>query len=372
MQVRKTPFHDVGLEYGADMRDLFGYALPWEYAVGHVQEHLGTRDRASLCDLDYMAEFWATGPDARAFVQQVCTNDYATVKPGRIRYTAFCNPDGNMIDDGTVWCFDDSRFLIMTGDESDLEWFTEVAKGSHGKFRVDVENVTSEWTTLALQGPRSRDVLSKLFSSTLLDGIRYYHFTESVLGSVECTVNRMGYTGEFGYELHFHPRDGRRVWEAVMEAGREYDIVPCGQAALESLRQEAGYLLVGNDHDKNTSPLEAGIGFTVKFGKEDFIGKAALAEARTLGIRRRLVWFRLQDEAVATKGDAITSGGTEVGEVTSGSFSPTQRRGVAMGYVRSEFAIAGLDYAITIGGKEYPANLSLMPLYDPGDTLTKK
>jgi aminomethyltransferase len=370
--MRKTPFYDVGLQYGADMQDLFGYALPWEYSAGHVQEHLGTRERVSLCDLDYMAEFWVVGPDARAFVQEVCTNDYSKVKPGQMRYTAFCKADGNMIDDGTVWCFEDSRFLIMTGDESDYEWFSGVVNDSPGKFQVDLENVTSEWTTLALQGPRARDTLGKLFSLKLLDEIRYYHFTESVMGSVECIVNRMGYTGEFGYELHFHPRDGARMWEAIMESGREYDIVPCGQAALESLRQEAGYLLVGNDHDKNTNPLEAGIGFAVKFGKGDFIGRQALAEIRTRGISRRLVWFKLRGEGVATKGDKITSAGADVGEVTSGSYSPTQRRGVAMGYVRPEVAIAGLDYAITINGEEHAASLSMMPLYDPGDTLTKK
>ncbi len=369
--MRRTPFYDVGLKYGANMQDLFGYALPWEYAAGHIQEHIGTRERASLCDLDYMAEFWVTGEDARAFVQHVCTNDYGRVEPGTIRYTAFCQPDGNMVDDGTVWCFDDSRFLIMSGDESDFDWFVE-AKESAGSFRVELENVTSEWTTLALQGPRSRDILSKMFSLKLLDDIRYYHFTETIGGGVECTVNRMGYTGEFGYELHFHPRDGGRLWEGVMEAGREFDIVPCGQAALESLRQEAGYLLVGNDHDKSTNPLEAGIGFTVKFAKDDFIGRQALGETRKHGVKRRMVWYKLKDDGIASKGDRISGGDVEVGAVTSGSYSPTLRCGVAMGYVRPEFAIAGVDYAITIAGREHAANLSLMPLYDPGDTLTKR
>ena len=157
-----------------------------------------------------------------------------------------------------------------------------------------------------------------------------------------------------------------------MEAGREFEIVPCGQAALESLRQEAGYLLVGNDHDKSTNPLEAGIGFTVKFGKNDFIGRQALSEIRKNGVKRRMVWFKLTDDVIANKGDMITGGDVEVGVVTSGSYSPTLGRGVAMGYVRPEFAISGLDYAITIAGEEHAANLSLMPLYDPGDKLTKQ
>lgn len=350
------------------MRDLFGYALPWEYTEGHVEEHLGTRERVSVCDLDYMAEFRVSGPDARAFIQEVCTNDYRTSKSGAVKYTTFCNPDGNMIDDGTVWCFGEGDFLLITGDESDYEWFAEKSKG----FSVKIENATDEWTTLAVQGPRSRDTLAKVISAGLLDGLRYYHFVDATVSGMACTLARMGYTGEFGFELHFHPVDGARIWEVVMEAGREFGIVPCGQAALESLRQEAGYLLVGNDHDKNTNPLEAGIGWTVKFGKDSFCGKEALDEIRQQGVARRLVWFNLKDNSVVNNGDTIASGGNDIGTVTSGSYSPTLGHGVAIGYVSPEFAIPGVEFEIKSGKKEHPAVLSVMAPYDPGDALTKR
>ncbi len=366
--MKKTPFYDAGVQHGADMRELFGYALPWEYREGHIEEHLGTRQRVSLCDLDYMAECKISGQDARAFVQELCTNDLRALKSGAVKYTAFCQPDGNMVDDGTVWCFDDYRFLLISGDESDFEWFAESSK----PFNLDLHNATDEWTTLALQGPRSRDTLGKLIGLGLLDELRYYHFAEATVKGMACVVARIGYTGEFGYELHFDPVDGGRFWEAVMDAGSEFDIVPCGQAALESLRQEAGYPLVGNDHDKSTNPFEVGIGWAVKLEKESFTGKQALEEIRQRGVERRLVWFKLKGDVVVSKGAPIVSGKNEIGQVTSGSYSPTLRHGVAMGYVLPQFAIPGIEFAIRSEEREHPAILSNMPLYDPGDTLTKR
>jgi aminomethyltransferase len=365
-KMKKTAFHEINLEYGAQMREMFGYYLPWEYKPGHFEEHIGTRQRVSLCDLDYMGEFRIEGPDALNFLQKVFTNDYSKQAIGAIRYTAMCNDKGNMVDDGTVWKFGDTKFILISGDEADYDWLTENSKD----FNVTVKNITAEHTTLALQGPKSKDVLAKITDCDL-DAIRYYHFKETKVDGVDCIVDRLGYTGEFGYELHFHPQYGRQMWTTIMHAGKAFNIVPCGQAALESLRQEAGYLLVGNDHDKNTNPLEAGIGWTVKFGKGDFNGKQALLNIARQGVKRRLVWFKLMGGEVANKGDAIFSGGTRVGEVTSGSYSPTSKTGTAMGYVLPQFAIPGIDFIIEIAGHQCQAKLSVMPLYDPGNVLTK-
>ena len=364
--MKKTPFHDVNLEYGAKMREMFGFYLPWEYAPGGIKEHLGTRQRASLCDLDYMGEFVIEGRDALKLVQKLFTNDYSKQSIGMIKYTAMCNDEGNMMDDGTVWRLDTSKFMYVSGDEADYEWITHNARG----FNVQTKNVTSEITTLALQGPKSKDILSKL-TNVKVDAIRYYHFKRGKVDGVDCLVDSMGYTGEAGYELHFHPRYARQMWTAVMQAGVEFNIVPCGQCALESLRQEAGYLLVGNDHDKTTNPLEAGIGWTVKFAKEDFNGRQALRYMKKQGLRRRLVWFKLNGGEVANKGDAILSNGNKIGVVTSGSYSPTTKAGTAMGYVSPEFNIAGVDFEIEITGKRCNATLSVMPLHDPGNWLTK-
>lgn len=365
--MKKTTFYEVNLENGAQMREMFGYYLPWEYAPGHSEEHIGTRERASLCDLDYMGELTIEGPDALKFVQKLLTADCSKQKVGQIKYTTMCNEQGNMIDDGTIWRLGDTKFMLITGDEGDFEWVQKNAKG----YNVTVKNITTELTTLALQGPKSRAIVEKL-TSIDLDTLPYYHFVNSEVNGVECIIDRMGYTGEGGFEFHFSPEYGRQMWTDIMQAGAEFNIVPCGQAALESLRQEAGYLLVGNDHDKNTNPLEAGIGFIVKFEKEDFNGKQALLDIALQGVKRRLVWFKLRGGEVASKGDVISINGRKVGEVTSGSYSPTGKAGTAMGYVEPQFAIPGIDFTIEIAGSKCKATLSIMPLYDPADTKTKK
>jgi aminomethyltransferase len=365
--MNRTAFHDVNLEYGAQMREMFGYYLPWEYAPGQVTEHLGTRQRASLCDLDYMGVSSIEGPGALAFAQQLLTNDFRRQPVGAFRYTAMCDARGNMVDDGTLWRIAEDRYMFVSGDEADYDWLTQNAGGCD----VDLKNITREVATLALQGPQSQQILSRLTDADL-GAIRYYHFRPAAVDGVQCLVARMGYTGEFGFELHFHPQYARQLWIALMKAGEEFGIVPLGQAALESLRQEAGYILVGNDHDKSTNPLEAGIGWTVKFDKPDFNGKAALSEIARGGVMRRLVWLKVRDGSVANKGDPILIGENKVGVVTSGSYSPTFRAGTAMGYVLPQYVIPGIDFVIKTGGKPSAATLSVVPLYDPGDWLTKR
>jgi aminomethyltransferase len=364
--MKKTPFYQVGLDSGAKMVELFGYQLPWEYSTGHQKEHLATRFAASLCDLDYMGSFLIEGPDALAFIQTIMTNDYSRKGVGSIQYTAMCDAEGYMVDDGTVWRLGDHKYMFVSGSEDDFAWLERNA----GQYDVRLKNVTSEHTTLALQGPMSTQVLRRLTNHDL-GTIGYYRFVETQVAGVTCIVARMGYTGEFGYELHFHPQYGPNMWLAIMSAGAEVDIAPCGQAALESLRQEAGYLLVGNDHDKTTNPLEAGIGFTVKFQKETFNGKQALEQIAQHGLRRHMVWFDLPSGMVTKNGEPIYIGDKKIGQVTSGSYSPTRKRGTAMGYVTPEHAIPGVTVTIESGGDLYDATLSVMPPYDPGNLRTR-
>jgi aminomethyltransferase len=365
MAPRETPFHKVGLAAGAEMQDLFGYWLPWQYERGHEAEHRATRERVSVCDLDYMAEFKLTGPDSLRFAQYLFTTDLEDLAVGRVRYTAMCGSDGNMIDDGTVWRLGPDELLYISGDEADLEWLQTNAES----FDVQLSNLTSDWTTLAVQGPASRKVLGRMLSADL-DSLRYYGFTRTNVGEADCIVARMGYTGEFGFELHFGPAHGEAIWTALMDAGAEDDILPCGQAALESLRQEAGYLLVGNDHDKSTNPFEAGIGRVVRFNKADFSGRRALLDVLEHGLTRTMVWFKLDGSAVVSNGDPIRLDGQTVGTVTSGSYSPTLGRGVAMGYIEPSHAIQGATFDLGPDSQTERAALSVMPLYDPGDVRT--
>jgi aminomethyltransferase len=363
----RTPFHESGLEAGAKMVELFGYDLPWEYAAGHKREHLATRLAATLCDLHYMGNFLIEGPDALAFIQSIMTNDYGGKSIGSIQYTAMCDLDGNMIDDGTVWRLGDQKYMFISGAEEDFSWLER----NLGAYNVRIKNITLDHTTLALQGPNSSAVLRKLTDFNL-ESIGYYRFVQATVAGIECLVARMGYTGEFGYEIHFHPRYASKLWDAIMNAGADAGILPCGQAALESLRQEAGYLLVGNDHDKNTNPLEAGIGFTVKFDKSQFNGKDALLRIAETGVARRMVWFDLPSGVAPKTGDPIYVANRQIGRVTSGSYSPTRKRGTAMGYVEPSHAIPGIKLKIETNDTQEDATLSVMPLYDPGDWRTRK
>jgi aminomethyltransferase len=356
------------MEAGAEMRELFGYWLPWQYEQGPVEEHLATRNRVSICDLDYMAEFKIVGPAALPFAQALLTNDFGNLGIGRVRYTAMCNLEGNMVDDGTLWRLADSEYLLITGSESDFEWVSEQAS----EFDVEVSNITSTWTTLAVQGPESRPVVEALVGPGVVDSLPYYGFVRTSVTGSECLLARMGYTGEFGYEFHLAPEGAEALWHGLLDKGRSKDILPCGQAALESLRQEAGYLLVGNDHDPTTNPFEAGIGRVVGFGKPEFNGRAALAAIRKSGVSRTMVWMKLKDATVVNTGDPILIDGVKIGQVTSGSYSPTQKRGVAMGYVEPIHAIAGVGVDIRSIGSDAPATISLMPLYDPGDVRTRQ
>jgi aminomethyltransferase len=368
MAAKQTPFHDVGIEAGAEMQELFGYWLPWQYERGHVEEHLGTRNRVSICDLDYMAEFKIVGPAALQFAQELLTNDFSNLAIGRVRYTAMCNLDGNMVDDGTLWRLAENEYLLITGSESDFDWVSSQASG----FDVEVSNITSTWTTLAVQGPDSRPVIESLVGPGVVDSLPYYGFVRASVVDSDCILARMGYTGEFGYEFHLAPDSAEALWNGLLDKGKSKDILPCGQAALESLRQEAGYLLVGNDHDPTTNPFEAGIGRVVSFGKSKFNGRAALAAIRTSGVSRTMVWMKLDGTEVVETGDTIVVDGVPIGHVTSGSYSPTQRRGVAMGYVEPTHAVAGTGVDIQSAGTDVPATISVMPLYDPGDVRTRQ
>lgn len=367
MSARKTPFYDVGVAAGANMQEIFGYWLPWEYAPGHVEEHVATRSRVTAVDLDYMAEFEITGPDSLAFLQHLCTNDFGNLSVGSVRYTTMCTDDGYMVDDGTVWRFGDNWFVFITGEEADYDWISQQA----ASFEVTVSNKTAEWTTLAIQGPKSRDALQSLTEEDL-SALRYYRFVQTRVGGVQCTVARLGYTGEYGFELHFDPQDGEAVWGAVMSSGSSQGILPCGQAALESLRQEAGYLLVGNDHDSETNPIEAGLGGTVKFEKNEFNGRSALAKLLETGVSRQLVWLRLvgQDE-VASGARVETPEGNAIGAVTSSSYSPTQDHAVAMAYLNNGWAVQSMQARIQDNGASRTASVSVAPLYDPGNVRTR-
>jgi aminomethyltransferase len=222
-----------------------------------------------------------------------------------------------------------------------------------------------------LQGPLAHAIMRR-FTGLDPRGIRYYSFTETVVDGRRVVIGKMSFTGSGGFEFHVANNDARWLWKTLMEIGGEAGMLPMGQCALESLRQEGGYLLVGNDHDKTRNPLEAGIGQTVKFSKADFNGRRALLKIAEEGIQKRIVWMSVVDGTEPVPGDVVTLEGREVGFVTSGSYSPATGRGTAMAYVRVSRAFPGQTYAIGIGGAGHEASLSLVPLYDPTGEIRRR
>ena len=364
--MKQTCFHEVNLEAGAKMVEMFGFALPWEYAKGGAAEHAATREAAGLVDLGYMAKFHVTGPDSLKFLQKLLSTDAASLTDGQIRYTTLLDERGLMIDDATIWRYRDGDYVLVTGDDGDVDWIVSQAKG----LAVKIENDTFESGALQVQGPKAHDIMRRFTGADPL-GIKYYRFKEMRIDGRDVVVAKMSYTGSGGFEFHVRNADARWLWEALLKAGAPDGMIPMGQSALESLRQEAGYLLVGNDHDKTRNPLEAGIAQTVRFDKDDFNGKAALLRIAKAGVDKRIVWLSVADGTVPKTGDEIRLLGDKVGVVTSGSFQPMSRKGTAVGYVATSKLYPGLPYEIVADGVPRRAALSLVPLYSPTGELRR-
>lgn len=360
MSLKRTAFYTIHKALGARMVEFAGFEMPIHYPTGIVEEHKRVRTSVGVFDVSHMGEVEVHGPDALAFVQKVTVNDASKLTPGRVQYSAMCYENGGIVDDLLVYCLGRDRYMLVINAANitkDVAWLTQNLAGD-----VQMENRSDEISLLAVQGPNSRAVLQKL-TTVNLAGIEYYHFVKGTLAGVEMLISRTGYTGELGFELYF-PADeqtGARVWNAVMDAGKEFNIAPVGLGARDTLRLEMGFCLYGNDIDQTTHTLEASLGWITKFDKGDFIGKAALLKAKAEGLKRKLVGFTLSGKAFPRHGYAIHANGTKIGEVTSGTFSPILDKGIGMGYVAVDYARPGTPVAVAIRGQEVPATVTTVP-----------
>jgi aminomethyltransferase len=355
---KKTPLYEEHVKAHARIVPFAGFLMPIQYS-GIIEEHRAVRNNMGMFDLSHMGEFRITGRQAVEAVDYLVTNDIRGLEEQQVRYTPMCYPDGGIVDDLLVYRFPDHLMAVVNAAniEKDLVWMQEHLRGE-----VEIENVSDQTALLAVQGPRAAELLEGLTDADLA-ALRYYHFTSGTVAGVKANLSRTGYTGEDGFELYVGAEDAERLWEALVQCGRPEGLKLVGLGARDTLRLEAGYMLYGNDIDETTSPLEAGLGWTVKFGEADFVGRAALERQKAEGVARRMVGLEMLDRSIPRPHFAVSMDGQPIGELTSGTFSPTFNKGIGLGYIRADVSKAGTDVTVQIRDQWHPARLVRKPMY---------
>jgi len=346
--MKTTPFTEKHIALRAKMHEFAGYNMPIEYPTGITAEHIAVRTGVGVFDVSHMGEFWVKGPNALAFLQKITSNDVSTLTVGKVQYSCFPNGKGGIIDDLLVYRYEIEKYLLVVNASNiDKDWNWCVENNTEG---AELENASDWMAQLAVQGPKATEVLQKLTAVNLSE-IPYYAFkTGEFAGIKEVILSNTGYTGAGGFELYFYPEHADVIWNAIFEAGAEYDIKPIGLGARDTLRLEKGFCLYGNDIDDTTSPIEAGLGWITKFAVgKNFIDRALLEKQKTEGVSRKLVRFELTERGIPRHGYDITNlQGEKIGEVTSGCMIPGTKTGIGMGYVKSEYAKANTEIGIQI------------------------
>jgi len=355
-QLKRTPLFDVHVKAGAKMVPFGGWEMPVQY-TGIIDEHRAVRRAVGLFDISHMGEFEVEGPDALAAVQRLTTNDASTLALGQVQYSLLCYPEGGIVDDLTLYRLDADRYMLtVNASNIDKDWAWVTGHGGGGRWR----DASAETALLAVQGPRAEGLVQRLADRDVT-AIRYYHFARGAVAGAPALISRTGYTGEDGFELYVAADRAEGLWHALLEAGRPDGIQPIGLGARDTLRLEMKFALYGNDIDQTTNPLEAGLGWVVKPGKGDFIGRDAIEAMRARGVPRKLVGFEMQDRSVPRHGYRLLSAGAEVGVVTSGSFAPSLERSIGMGYARADLSAVGAALEVEIRGQGHPARVVKTP-----------
>lgn len=358
--MKTTAFNEIHKKAGAKMVEFAGFEMPIEYS-GIRDEHMTVRNGVGVFDVSHMGEFWVKGPHALELLKKVSSNDPSILKPGQAQYSCFPNGQGGIVDDLLIYCYESEKYMLVVNAaniEKDWEWVN-----SQNDKGADLENASDNISQLAVQGPKAIEVLQKLTSVTLSE-IKYYTFvTSSFAGIDNVIISATGYTGAGGFELYFYNQHAEKIWNAVFEAGAEFEIKPVGLAARDTLRLEMGYCLYGNDIDDTTSPIEAGLGWITKFNNgRHFIDRELLHMQTTEGVSRKLRGFSMLEKAIPRHGYEIADAeGNLIGTVTSGTMSPVLNNGIGMGYIDKEYAAFGTTVYIKIRNKAVPAEVVKIP-----------
>ncbi len=339
------------------MVDFAGFLMPVQY-TGIIQEHMAVREAAGLFDVSHMGEFMISGAGDEAFLNHMMINDVRVLKVGQAQYSAMCYEDGGIVDDLLIYRYKDSYMLVVNAAnvEKDFQWLD-----SHRPDDVHLVDVSDQIGLVALQGALSRDILQKVTAADL-DNLSFYSFIEEKISGKPATIARTGYTGELGFEIYADMNVIQDIWSTLIQAGKPFGIQPVGLGCRDTLRMEMKYCLYGNDIDETTNPIEAGLGWITKVDRGDFLGRSAILKAKE-NSSRRLVCIEMVDRAIPRKGYKVLSAGTKVGEITSGTQSPSLKKGIGLAYVARNYASSGTELTVDVRGRMMKAIVVKHPFY---------
>lgn len=354
----KTPLYDCHVAAGGKIVPFAGYLLPVQY-TGVIKEHMAVRTACGLFDVSHMGEFLIKGQDALANVQNLFCNDFTNMYDGQVRYSPMCNGQGGIVDDVLIYKVNGEEYLLVVNAANrhkDAEWVQRNLTGS-----ATFEDISDSIAQLALQGPKSKEIAAKVVPE---DGIpkKYYSFVKDVdVQGIKCLISRTGYTGEFGYEFYCAAEDGPKLWNLLLEAGKEYGLIPCGLGARDTLRLEAAMPLYGHELTDDITPLEAGLDFFVKLNKDHFIGMDAIS---TRGEPQRIrVGLKITGRGIAREHCDVYSGDEKIGVVTSGTHCPYLNAPVAMAMVPVKYSEVGTQLEVDVRGRRITAEVVPLPFY---------
>jgi aminomethyltransferase len=342
------------------MIDFFGWEMPVEYS-GIIDEHMAVRTSAGLFDVSHMGEILISGKQALDFIQYLTPNNVARLTPNRAQYTALTTPRGTFVDDMLVYCLNEERYLLVVNaanSDKDYQWVIDHEEG----FDVTVENQSDSYTQLALQGPKALEILQPLTGIELTE-MKPFHVARGSVADIGALVSRTGYTGEDGFEIYTQSENPEKIWDALLERGQAFGLLPIGLGARDTLRLEATLMLYGNDIDDTTTVLEAGLGWLVKFKKGDFLGREALLKQKEEGLQRKIVGFEIMGRGIARPHYPVFVQGVQTAEVTSGTYSPYLKKSIGLAYLPIHFTEADTVLEIEIRGKRVEAKVVPLPFY---------
>jgi aminomethyltransferase len=359
-ELKRTPLYPLYANFpGVRCIDFGGWELPVQFS-GIQKEHDAVRQQAGLFDVSHMGEFMVTGSFAEAFLQQLTTNDVSKLANGQAQYTLMCYPDGGVVDDLLVYRITADQFFVVVNAsniDKDFDWMREHLIGD-----VTLENRSDELALLALQGPNAAAIMALVTENC--DKLAPFHFVTDVsIGGAQALVSRTGYTGEDGFEIYVSAEQAKEVWIVLLTAGNPFGLIPTGLGARDTLRFEARLPLYGQELSNTITPLEAGLGFFVKLTKDNFIGREALLQQKTDGVPRKLVGIEMIDRGIPRPHYSVYTHGIKIGEVTTGTQSPTLKRNLGLALIDADYAELGTELWVEIRGKRLKAVVIKTPFY---------